>query len=179
MGWAGNTWHATRAWIEAERQWSVVRQNVPEDRQIDVYYEKLVRQSEQEIRRISQFIGVPFEPVMLEFHRDTTYDPINPNLSEQWRQKLTAWQIQLVETDAAEMMQERGYEISGLPHIHLGKLTRMALVVQDKFSRTHSRIRKYGPWLWLADVVSRRTGSESWRRQVLSRLMAIDRAHLR
>ncbi|NOZ56703.1 MAG: hypothetical protein GXO73_07950 [Calditrichaeota bacterium] len=56
----------------AELVWLVSHQNilafladVPDDRQLRVSYEDLVQQPEQEMRRIAEFLGVPFEDAMV------------------------------------------------------------------------------------------------------------------
>ncbi len=56
----------------AELVWLVSHQNilafladVPEDRQLRVYYEDLVQQPEREMRRVAEFLKVPFEEAMV------------------------------------------------------------------------------------------------------------------
>ena len=179
MGWAGNTWHATRVWIETEQKWEEVRANIPPNRQIDVYYENLVRQPESELRRICKHIGVTYDARMLKFHTDTTYEPVNVEFREKWRHQLTSREIQLVEADAAGMMRERGYELSGLPSIRVVGLTRVALAIQNRYKRVRFRVRKYGMELWLEDVIFRRLSEAFWRKRVLKRIQAVNRGRVK
>lgn len=65
---------------------------LPASRKLEVKYEDLVSNVEQELARICQFIGTHYDQKMLDYHMASIYDAPDPARTEQWRTKLT-WRI--------------------------------------------------------------------------------------
>lgn len=178
MGWCGNVWTGTDRWIEAEHVWETMRGTIPEDRRLDVTYEQSVLEPVETLRRICDFIGIPYHETMLQYHRFCSLRPPDPRLVEQWRTKLSPDEVQLVESRIAQMLVDRGYELSGLERIGIGALRRSILVLQDRWARTRSRIGRFGLALVLCDFFSRRLGLDAWQARVRFRLNAITSAEI-
>ncbi|HEX7009989.1 MAG TPA: sulfotransferase [Phycisphaeraceae bacterium] len=177
MGWAGNVYHGSTVWIEAEQLWDRLAAQLEPGRWVEVRYESLIAQPQEELQRITAFMGVAFDPAMLRYAQNTSYAAPDPSLTQQWRRKLTPREIQLVEARIGDMLAARGYELSGLPRIRVGAMRRAALAVQNRLARIRFRQKRYGLGLWLADVVARRVGIGADRvRQATHR---IDTAHLK
>ena len=89
-GWAGNLYHAAEWWIDAERCWDALVSRLSTDRFIEVRYENLVARPEDELSRICKWIGVSFDPEMLEYQTTAIqYPKPNPALAYQWKKKLS------------------------------------------------------------------------------------------
>ena len=152
---------------------------VAPERFIDVKHEELIRNPERTLTAICEFIGVPYDPKMLDYPNDTTYNAPDPSLVEQWRRKATEKEIRLVESRIADMLVARGYELSGLPLLEVLPHMARRLRRQDRWARARFRMRRYGTGLWAASVTSRRIGPKRWARAVQLRLNEIDRQHLK
>ena len=74
MGWAGNMYTAVQRWMEAEEVWSGMRRELSANRYIDIRYEVLVTEPEATLTRLCEFIGVPYDPAMLDYS-ETQYVP--------------------------------------------------------------------------------------------------------
>jgi len=178
MGWSGNVWAATERWIEAESTWNTIRASVPDNRRLEVSYEELVAQTVRVLERICAFIGIPYERAMLEYHRYSSLKPPDPKLVGQWRTTLSTGDVQLIESRAARVLLERGYELSGFESIRIDAWTRLRLRLDDRWGRIRARARRYGLSLVASDFLSRRLGLDAWQERVRFRLNALENAHI-
>jgi hypothetical protein len=174
MGWAGNLWNGVDRWIEAENLWKEkMLRLVPPERRIDLRYEDLVTHPERELRRISDFIGVPYDGAMLDYPnsaRGKTYEKVDPKLAQQWKKKLSQREVQLAEAKIADMLIERGYELSGYPRLQLSEPEKLWLRAQNRYAQTAFRAKALGFRLWAEAAVARRVGSKKWRDDVEERV---------
>lgn len=92
-------------------------------------YEALTRHPEQELRRVCDFLGIPFDPSMLSFHQrePETIDfarepwkrgaalPIQARAHDDWRRRLSPDQVEEVEQLCWTEMVRLGYEPERYP----------------------------------------------------------------
>lgn len=100
---------------------------VAEDRRTVLRYEALVEAPEREVRRLCSFLGEPYEPAMLDFHRDserympaeiqtpTVTQPVTAARLEAWRATLSPSDVSTVERLCAEGMARFGYAPAAAP----------------------------------------------------------------
>jgi hypothetical protein len=92
-------------------------------RYMELYYERLVAEPEQELRKLCAFLGVSFEPGMLEYGtlaRDevqTRAQRYNPHVTKKptagvrsWERQMSPLQVAVFESVAGDLLQELGYE---------------------------------------------------------------------
>lgn len=93
---------------------------------LTIYYEKLVLESEKTLQNICDFIGVEFEPRMLNFYQRNTSSvnverepwkanakqPLNPELINRWQSELSASMILDIETLVWNDMIRIGYKLN-------------------------------------------------------------------
>jgi len=170
MGWAGNMYTAVDGWITAENLWRRMSQELAAERWTEVRYEDLVRDPEATLSKLCAFMGVPYDPAMLDYPNHSTYSAPSPSFIAQWKRKLKPRQIQLAESRIGPMLLERGYELSGYPSLRISRDQERWLRWQCRWRRMIFRRRLYGNSLYLADVISRRTGPRAWRVQVKRRI---------
>jgi hypothetical protein len=179
FGWAGNMWTAADRWVAAERTWERMMAALPPERRIEVKHETLVREPEATLKRICQFLGVAYDQAMFDYTKASTYDLPDPKLLEQWKKKLSEYEVRLVEDRIRDMLVERGYELSGLPPLEVTAKMQRRLRRQDWLARVRFRIKRYGVGLFVADFLSRHLGLRSWQRRVRLRMNDIETANLK
>jgi Sulfotransferase family len=184
MGWAGTMYWAVQPWIDAETLWKNFCMVVPADRRTEVRYESLVRDPVDTLTRLCDFIGLPYDPAMLSYPKDTTYEYPNPGLADQWRTTLFPRNVQLAESRIAPMLQERGYELSGHPPLRIGRLSAWRLAQMDRFGRLSFRLRREGVSLFCASLLVRLTNPfykflERQRTHVILRVHDVERSNLK
>lgn len=179
MGWAGNVWTSCPAWLRMEELWDRVAPEVG-DRSHELRYEDLVTRPEQTLQRLCDFLSLDWEPeALLSYPERSNYGPPDAKLAEQWRRKLSARELALLEGAIGPMLARRGYASSGaMPH-RPGRLERLWLRIQDRMSRERFRVRRFGLPLVLAHIATRRVGSPALRRRVQYRVDEITTQHLR
>jgi hypothetical protein len=157
---------AVNRWIWTENCWAELAPKVADDHRIEIRYEDLVNRPEPVLTHLCDFIGVPYNPAMLSYPDRSSYRPPTSALAEQWRTKLSRREIVQAEARIADMLVERGYELSGYPREKITPL-------RDRLYHLHSRYRKllfdrrrFGLRFILARAISNRIGPESWRRAV-------------
>jgi len=178
MGWAGNVWHGAERWIEAEELWRGLVPRIDPARRLDVSYEALIREPEAELRRLCAFLGTDFDPGMLEYWRDSSYERPDPKLIGQWRRKLSREELALLEARIGGMLRERGYEESGVPAARVGSWRRLRLGLEDRLGRFRFRRERYGLGHILSSRLARLLRLEGWQRSLLVERNAIDNRHL-
>jgi hypothetical protein len=179
MGWNGNVWTAVHRWIDAEKLWSQLCGRLEPRRRHEVKYETLVSSPEATLAETCDFLGVEYDSAMLDYADNSTYERPDARLAQQWRTKFSEKEIRLVESRIGPLLAERGYEPSGLPPLQPSLLTRLGLVLSDRWFRARFRLRRYGLRLTFADFLARRSGVRRWRHAVRRRINAIENAHLR
>lgn len=174
LDWLGNAYEGGRRWRDAITQWEAARSSLDRSLRLELRFEDLVREPEGELRRISDFLGVPYDEAMLRFHEDTTYGPVDPGQEGKWRGELSRRDVRLFETVAGQALTGSGYALSGELPYRLGPWTRAALVLDHKIRRHRARARIFGLRLWLGDVVTHRIGPRWLRDRVRLELNAIE-----
>jgi hypothetical protein len=137
-------------------------------RYLEVRYEDLVAKPELRLREVCAFLELPFEPEMLEYHREVRPDTLqdHPRLAEpptpgvrDWRQQLAPEGTERFEAIAGPLLEELGY-----PRAH--PLPSRAARARARLERATFRLR-VSSWKTGLSVVRR---SPAWRaRQVYIR----------
>jgi hypothetical protein len=179
MGWFGNVHGALRLWRAAQASWQRLSAMVPAERRLSVPFEALVAQPAVELARICDFLGIAFDPCMLEIEADTNYQRPDPQRCRSWRQSLRPDEVRVVEAALGAELQAAGYEPSGLPPLDLTWWRRVHLQTSDRWGRMRAAQRRYGHLLWLGRVAANRLPWPALRRHVQRRWDAINLRHLR
>lgn len=178
MGWAGNTWKGVERWIEAEQIWNKLKTKLKPDQYIEITYENLIAQPPEVLAQICNFMGVEYDEAMLNYPHDTTYKFPNAKLKYQWKHKLSQKEIQLVESRAGDLLEEKGYELSGFPLISLNPIQIKQLEIENWFKCFYFRYQRYGFRLFIEDYISRKLKVKPWQNQVKLKLNDIDASYI-
>lgn len=149
---AGNLWHGIADWVEAEALWDRMSHKLPAERQFTLKYEMLASEPEYELRRLCEFLRVPFEPAMLRQAGVLDQEPAG-----RWR-KIEASEISAAEHRAARWLLQNGYFLSGT--VRPPSMVRRALLgMGNKLAITNHRREKLGTGLWLKGGLVDKLGS--------------------
>lgn len=179
MGWVGNVHEGTSYWLDVERRWDLLCEQVPASQRIDVRYEELVAAPVKHLTDICRFLGQDYEEGMLHIEGDTTYANPDPAYSYQWRKKLSAKEVVWVEYQCKEKLLERGYELSGNFLAAPNSFQIAAIKLQSRVYRAVFNIKRWGLWLWLQHILAKRIGGGAWKQRVDQRISAIAEKHLK
>jgi hypothetical protein len=101
--------------VRAARQFG---SNAADGRYLELRYEDLVAEPEPRMRAVCDFLGLAFEPAMLEYHReiDATTLEDHPRLAEppttgvrDWREQMAPGDVERFEAIAGRLLGELGY----------------------------------------------------------------------
>jgi hypothetical protein len=177
MGWHGNSWSAISMWESAQDAWRRLRTRLPEDRWMEVRFESLTANAEFELARITRFLGVDYDPAMLEIERDTTYKRPRPSGARSWRTDAPEREVREMEARLGPRLVEAGYEPSGFAPLEIGPLRRWVLRQDSRLGRIRFAIRRYGFPLWCLSVICRRLPFQKLRDRVQLTIDSIDERH--
>ena len=137
------------------------------------------------LTKICGFLGLSYDPAMLNYPRDSTYEAPRSRLIGQWRTKLSRRAIQLAEARIAEMLVARSYELSGYPS-PANRAACASAALKPTIGSTVSRFRRrlYGTRLFAAELAIRLTepiflGLCRIRAQIRVRLHDVERSTLK
>lgn len=129
-----------------------------------VRYEDLVLDQEVHLRRICEFLEVPFEPGMMEYFRAksfvsrnrenrNSFRPPDATLTTKWRRKLTPHQVRVIDSVVRPLLAQTGYDSESAPYtpplwlvlwyrVHQTVLGEFQIQYQWRFRRWFRAIRK-------------------------------------
>lgn len=171
-GFAGNVYHGLGPWMNSELSWDQLRPRLKPDQYLELRYEELVAEPELVLTRICRFLGLSYEPQMLDLS-STTYEPPSPRFANQWRRSMSARDVKLVEARVGSMMLARGYELVGDASQSLSPWMRMSLRLQNVITRHRNGIRTYGLFTWVQDMAGRYLGLRSMSRNARLKMFPI------
>jgi hypothetical protein len=154
MGWAGTVYYGVDHWIETERAWNKAASQIEANRIHGLCYEILFSDVESELRKICNFLDVPYSASMLDYHKTTTYGPPDKSLIEQWRHKLSQYEIGLVEGKAGSMMMARNY-VPVSAGIVPGRIEKIRLYFKNKIFIWQHGIKRFGVFYFIAEKLTR------------------------
>lgn len=148
-----NVLHGALLW---EEQVQMHRRFIAEhpERTLLIRFEDLLEDPATTVRLLCEFLGEEYSPDLLEYHKAKTdvwiHDgnvnitkPIQKQVGEKWRTRLTARQIGIIEFYAGDVMTEVGYSPVG-PGIRLGWLERRLYDLHQKVMTTYWWQRRSG-----------------------------------
>lgn len=180
MGWGGTAWHASAIWCDAHSEWERLKSVVPAEQLREVRFDELVNNPDGVLSELTAFLGVSYSSSMQEIEKDTTYRRPNPSEAQSWRKQASEREIREVEARVGpELFAKAGYPLSGLPPLPLNVLTRMQIALADVVQRVRFRIARYGFWLWLSGVASRRLPFRSLSDSIKLKINEVDNRYLK
>lgn len=180
MGWAADTWNGAGPWLEAERDWDVLVARLDPSRWIEVRYEDLVSDHEGTVARICAFVGVECRmDELLSYARETDYEVPDAGLARQWVQRATPAEIGLCEARIGDVLQARGYELSGHPIPTIDAVAESRLARRNRRARLRHRLGRFGLRLTAQEMAARRLHLDGLARRTRLEMNRVLNASLR
>ena len=180
MGWNGNAWAGVETWIRSHEEWQHLCRRVPAERRIEVKFEEFVIDADATLRRITQFLGVEFDPAMFEIEGDTTYKRPNPRGARSWCDDAGETEVREMEARLGDRLAQAGYAPSGLPPLAIGPMRERALRWKDRIGRQRFAMRRYGALTWIGSRLSQRLlPIGALRKRTQATIDRIDELHLK
>jgi hypothetical protein len=156
MGWAGNAFVGANWWLEAEREWEQFQKVLPRDSWIELRYEDLVQNSEAQLRRLCNFIGVNFSERMYGYVATSGYSLPDPTQAFKWREKLGPGELRLLEARMGAQLSARGYELTFKVPLRVGQVRTKWMQCHSRLGVLRHKIKMFGLRLLALECVSRR-----------------------
>jgi len=153
-GWAGHVWTAADVWSKTEVAWQDFSCSLAPEDFINVYYEDLVLQPVEELKRICQFMGCDFSNEMLTYEMKSSYSAPDKSLINQWKNR-DQEKIKLIEYKLKDLMVQYGYSVNK-EEFNVGFLYNHYLKVISRINKIIFATRRYGVLLKLLDFISRK-----------------------
>lgn len=170
----GQPWFAAEKWREAEQAWNRLARYLPEGQYLEITYEDMVNDTVGTLTKICEFLGVNYDARMLNFSQEGSYFTLpDPKFSGLWRSRLSPWEVQVVEANIADLLIDRGYQLSELPRLTVSALDVKRFKLSDKVFMWQRRIKFFGLRLAVAEYLTRRLSLHGWHRQVKQKMNAI------
>ena len=156
MGWAGNVFAGARWWLDAEREWAGFQRSLPRERRIEVRYEALIADSEAQLRRICDFIGVGFSERMFDYVESSSYALPDASQTSKWRRKIKQEDLELLEARIGPRLAARGYELRCEAPPEVTPARARWLHWRSRLNVLRYRIDFFGLRLFALELISRR-----------------------
>lgn len=159
---AGNLWHGIADWVEAEQLWDRMSHKLPVERQHTIRYEVLANEPEHELRRLCDFLRLPFQPAMIEPAAGLAAD-----MTASWR-RLDVRVVSTAEHRAARWLLQNGYFLSGTVRAP-STVRRWVLNLQNRLVIANRRRELLGTGLWLKGAIAGKLGSRKAKARIQRR----------
>jgi len=179
MGWAGNAYVGADWWLDAEREWEVLRGRLGKDDWIEVRFEDLVTGTAAQLARVCEFLGLPPSERMLDYVEDSTYEAPDAKSLYRWRTAMRMSDVQRLEDKLGERLSLRGYELSGHPRLRVTAIGKQWLYFQSRVRAFLFRLNRFGLMLTIQELLARRLGLREAHQDAIGRINRIINAHLK
>lgn len=179
MGWAGNVWFGVDRWIEAEELWGRLKKSLDEKRYLEICYEDLIANAEQELHELAAFLGLSYHPGMLSYPDYTSYSVPDPGLVGQWKKKAGQKEISLIEYKAEKSMKTRGYQLANSPCRPPSPMEKIWLALENRYKRIRFRQKRFGFLLFSAEFIARRLKIQALAKKLKLRMNEVEKLHLK
>ncbi|MFK7897275.1 MAG: sulfotransferase [Myxococcota bacterium] len=156
FAWLGNGHRAGHDWKAAMEEWRAAERLIDPANRIELRFEDLINDVENQLARLCEFLGLPYDEAMLRYHEHTTYGPIDPNQAGKWQTGLDRRHLRLFEAVAGEELEAQGYPRSDEPAYAMRPWSRLWLRIDDAIRHNLGRVEKYGFSIWFWDHLTRR-----------------------
>lgn len=179
MGWAGNVYYGADHWIRTERDWSQHANLTLITKTMTLRFEDLVSDAEAKLGEVCEFFDVSYDPRMLEYHLKTSYEPVDPTLGTQWKQKLSKSDVSLIEERVGALLEERGFHSSERGRTKLGRAKKISLWLHNKLHTWIFRVNRYGVRDILIVAIARRLRLEKASAPAKLRISEVSKKYLK
>ncbi len=178
MGWAGNTYHGAKYWLEPEMRWDKLKNKLNDEDYIEVKYETLIRETAEELTKVCNFLGQDYNANMPNIDKVSTYAKPNPKLVEQWKLKQTDDEINHVESQCRQLMTKLDYKEASSANLDPSSFKIFYLKINNKIKKVEFNINRYGLYLYTYRILSNKIPAFK-NPNMTNKLNSIEREYLK
>lgn len=153
LGWKSDVVEVAADWTNTVARARRYGATISPDRYLEVTYERLVESPEQEVRRITAFLGEPYEPAMIQPDEEGPGNPalagwpgvdlaIDPGNTKKWKMDLGSYELATFDLCARDLLTSLSYETPTVQHPR-GEATSIRLrQARAKFRRPMEVVRR-------------------------------------
>jgi hypothetical protein len=156
QGWIAHPYLAAQKWKQAHSEWNLFKSKIDPSRYIEIKYENLVSEPQIEVSKICSFMGLRYEPDMLNYWKNTTYSKVDPNQKFIWKNHSKKRDIQYIESYLWDILQHGEYSLSGFSQIKVTRFKKKFIKISERWRRAATRLHKLGLFFWLIDILKNR-----------------------
>lgn len=126
-GWKPNIQAASQYWRTRVIRGRKAGSKLSPSCYCETQYEELVRNPESTLRSLCDWLDLPFDQKMLNFHEESgahlpdaheelyhmTHRPVDPSRAQAWKRTLSSHEVADAEDVAGDLLSELGYELTG------------------------------------------------------------------
>lgn len=154
MGWAGNVYYGVDHWVSSEESWLKLSPEFKAE-SYTLRYENLVCDCINELKKVCDYLDIPYSPAMLNYTNTSTYSAPNSNFSQQWKTKLSSEEIELAECKANALMKKNGYKPVNGSTVQISPVKKLKLKLSNMAFKNGFALKRYGAYLYLLEKISR------------------------
>ncbi len=155
--WGGHVYIGIAKWIDEEREWVELTKTLPQDRWMEIRFEDLVTDHERVLAEVCSFFGVAFTEEMYSYVGETDFEKPIPAKADEWRGIITDEEIRYVESRVGDLLEERGFEPSGLPPLTVTTEDAIKLKKDLRIQRWKQKLELHG-WVGPVELLVRKAG---------------------
>lgn len=179
MGWVGNVYNGSDYWLDAVSKYERLKSSINKEQIFELRYEDLVAEPEDKLSEICNFLGVNYEEGMLDIQDDSTYERPNSQFSYQWKNKLSARDVELVEYRCHRLMEKYNYPLAHNPPKAPGALEKLFLYTDNRLKRLRFSINRWGLANWFFYILSKKLPNKTFKRNMQMKINNINKMHLK
>lgn len=178
MGWAGNVYYGVDHWVSSEESWLKL---LPQHKAkfYTLHYENLVSDCINELRKVCDYLEIPYSAAMLDYTHTSTYSAPNKKFSQQWKTKLSSEEVKLAECKAKTLMKKNGYKPVNKSNVQISQIKKLRLKLSDTAFKNSFALKRYGAYLYLLEKISRRFQIRPLYKMAVLQCAEVDKLYLR
>lgn len=175
-----HVFHIANQWRNNQEACLKLQEKVGNDRYIQLSYENLIHSPEEEMRRISTFLGIQFKPQVFDFYKSkesqntavagkmwaNVTKPILKGNSNKYKKELSEMEVGIFEKQAGAILKELAYKLEKTGVINGRAYTSNEL---DSFESENSLLKEQALKSTDPEGMKRREGQEHLIKDILSR----------
>ena len=175
-----HVYHIANKWNEDQKACFRLQEQIEKSRFISVSYENITSNTEAELKRICEFINIPFNPDVFDFYKSkeskntavagkmwsNVAKPILSGNSNKYKTELSEMEIAIFEKQAGKILTRLGYELN---NSHLLNGTPFSNEQLATFHKENSLLKKETKYFADPEGMKLRKGQETLLQEIKSR----------
>jgi hypothetical protein len=176
LGWVGHARVGGRQWADSQKAWREARSLIPSDRVFEMRFEALIQDPPTALQAALQRIGLEYDPRMLSYPNDSTYELPDPREAHKWKSKADEKYLAECEQGVGLELEQWGYERSTNRSLRRQQpFQTQTDRIANQLAMQRAKIEKFGFRVWAGQILGRRLKIRSLHRWAENEAYWVDR----